>query len=175
MIGLLVSAQRQRTQYIEPGVRWSWINPAISLLTLDYMERDHEVQGVGSRDPKPSHAPSRQHWSKMVVGFGAHGGRGRCFLLWQDFLRCISDSGKVSMDICQNQREDYLECLHHHKLVRGLFENNLLLPSSFSSYSTSSSSLPPIPPSQDDRLRAIQKQKAKLIREGKWPPPEQSS
>lgn len=53
----------------------------------------------------------------MVSGYGARGGRGRCFSLWQDFMRCISDAGKVSLDVCHSQREDYLECLHHHKLV----------------------------------------------------------
>ena len=53
----------------------------------------------------------------MVSGHGARGGRGRCFVLWQDFMKCISDSGRISLDVCQNQREDYIECLHHRKLV----------------------------------------------------------
>ena len=75
----------------------------------------------------------------MVVGFGAHGGRGRCYLLWQDFVSCISKAGKASMDVCQNEREDYLECLHHYKLVRML----VLIPLKTISYSFSSSSSSP--------------------------------
>ena len=54
----------------------------------------------------------------MVTGYGARGGRGRCFFLWQDFMKCISQAGKVSLDVCHAEREDYLECLHHNKLVR---------------------------------------------------------
>lgn len=53
----------------------------------------------------------------MVTGYGARGGRGRCFFLWQDFMKCISQAGKVSLDVCHAEREDYLECLHHNKLA----------------------------------------------------------
>lgn len=55
--------------------------------------------------------------NKMVTGHGARGGRGRCFAMWQEFMKCITDGGTVSLDVCQLQREDYLECLHHQKLV----------------------------------------------------------
>ena len=33
-------------------------------------------------------------------------------------MKCISQAGKVSLDVCHAEREDYLECLHHNKLVR---------------------------------------------------------
>lgn len=37
--------------------------------------------------------------------------------MWQEFLKCVSDQGSYGMNVCQNEREDYLECLHHTKLV----------------------------------------------------------
>ncbi len=56
----------------------------------------------------------------MVSGHGVKGGRGRCFTLWQDFVGCMSRHGSISIGVCQEYREDYMECLHHMKLVRWL-------------------------------------------------------
>ena len=53
----------------------------------------------------------------MVLGYGAKGGQGRCYQLWTDFMKCMSDAGVVSPDVCQNSREDYFECLHRKKMV----------------------------------------------------------
>ena len=53
----------------------------------------------------------------MVSGHGARGGRGRCYTLWRDFVTCLTKAGTTSMDVCQPEREDYMECLHHNKLV----------------------------------------------------------
>ena len=57
------------------------------------------------------------HHGTMVYGRGTKGGRGRCFGLWQEFSKCLEHNGKYKLDVCQLQREDYLECLHHTKLV----------------------------------------------------------
>ncbi len=54
----------------------------------------------------------------MVSGHGAKGGRGRCYTLWQDFVACLGQHGSISLGVCKEQREDYMECLHHLKLVR---------------------------------------------------------
>ena len=56
----------------------------------------------------------------MVSGHGARGGRGRCYTLWRDFVTCLTKAGTTSMDVCQPEREDYMECLHHNKLVGAL-------------------------------------------------------
>ena len=53
----------------------------------------------------------------MVSGHGARGGRGRCYTLWKDFMGCVEQIGRTSLDVCQAQREDYMECLHNTKLV----------------------------------------------------------
>ena len=53
----------------------------------------------------------------MVTGHGVRGGRGRCFTLWRDFMACAERHGSYGHGVCQEQREDYLECLHHTKLV----------------------------------------------------------
>lgn len=58
-------------------------------------------------------------------------------------MGCVEQVGRTSLDVCQAQREDYMECLHNTKL--------------------------------GTRLEAIEQQRAKLIREGKWPPPPSSS
>ena len=55
--------------------------------------------------------------SVMVSGHGARGGRGRCFTLWKDFMSCVAQQGSYGFNVCQSEREDYLECLHHTKLV----------------------------------------------------------
>ena len=57
----------------------------------------------------------------MVSGHGVKGGRGRCYGLWQDFVACMDRHKSTSLGVCQHQREDYLECLHHPKLVSRLW------------------------------------------------------
>ncbi|KJE92697.1 hypothetical protein CAOG_03612 [Capsaspora owczarzaki ATCC 30864] len=52
----------------------------------------------------------------MASGFGAFGGRGRCFPLWSDFVDCARDATQPMQ--CAAQTEDYLECLHHVKQGR---------------------------------------------------------
>lgn len=53
----------------------------------------------------------------MVTGHGWNGGRGRCYTLWRDFMVCATRHGSYGPGVCQNEREDYIECLHHRKLV----------------------------------------------------------
>ncbi len=53
----------------------------------------------------------------MVTGQGVRGGRGRCFTLWRDFMTCAAQRGSYGPGVCQEQREDYMECLHRSKLV----------------------------------------------------------
>lgn len=91
----------------------------------------------------------------MVSGQGNKGGRGRCFDIWQDFVKCMVKSGTFSTKACQPEREDYLECLHHQKLVRSTFDVILFKP---------------IKCEQSARLDMIKAQKEQLIKEGKWPP-----
>lgn len=55
--------------------------------------------------------------SKMVTGYGVNGGRGRCYTLWKDFITCAKKHGTYGPEVCQAEREDYIECLHHAKLV----------------------------------------------------------
>lgn len=33
-------------------------------------------------------------------------------------MKCVAKEGSYGMKVCQDQREDYMECLHHTKLVR---------------------------------------------------------
>ena len=57
----------------------------------------------------------------MVHGYGKNGGRGRCYIFWNDLLTCVRHAESANIDHvkeCELQREDYLECLHHKKLVR---------------------------------------------------------
>ena len=53
----------------------------------------------------------------MVTGYGTKGGRGRCFTLWRDLLACAESHGTYGRHVCGKEREDYIECLHHTKLV----------------------------------------------------------
>ena len=55
----------------------------------------------------------------MVSGHGARHGRGRCFTLWRDFMKCVAIEGTYGMNVCREERDDYMECLHHTKLVSG--------------------------------------------------------
>ena len=32
-------------------------------------------------------------------------------------MGCVEQVGRTSLDVCQAQREDYMECLHNTKLV----------------------------------------------------------
>lgn len=63
--------------------------------------------------PSPQTSPP----AIMVSGYGAKGGRGRCYTLWQDFISCTTKHGTYGIGVCQNERDDYMECLHHKKLV----------------------------------------------------------
>ena len=54
----------------------------------------------------------------MVLGYGAHGGKGRCYNLWMEFVNCIDKARYEAYKDCKCQREDYYECLHQAKLVR---------------------------------------------------------
>eukprot|EP00054_Salpingoeca_dolichothecata_P031835 m.264747 g.264747 ORF g.264747 m.264747 type:complete len:86 (+) comp28183_c0_seq1:87-344(+) len=49
----------------------------------------------------------------MVSGFGARGGKGRCFPFWQEFVTCMNSANRSN---CKVKVEDYKECLHHKKL-----------------------------------------------------------
>ena len=51
----------------------------------------------------------------MSSGFGTNGGRGRCFPFWQEFARCYVQTDELKQ--CNQQFEDYQECLHHRKEV----------------------------------------------------------
>lgn len=42
-------------------------------------------------------------------------GRGRCFHFWQEFNKCYATADAPQQ--CLDQRDDYLECLHHTKEV----------------------------------------------------------
>lgn len=53
----------------------------------------------------------------MASGFGIHGGQGRCYPIWMDFSECMSKAEDPKA--CKDFRDDYLECLHHRKEVRG--------------------------------------------------------
>ena len=54
----------------------------------------------------------------MAEGPGLAGNRPRCAPFWDDFLACVLRVGPNDQWVqCQNYREDYLECLHHKKLV----------------------------------------------------------
>ena len=33
-------------------------------------------------------------------------------------MKCTERHGSIGMGVCQLEREDYIECLHHKKLVR---------------------------------------------------------
>ncbi|KAF7316456.1 PX domain-containing protein [Mycena indigotica] len=48
-----------------------------------------------------------------MSGFSFTGGPSRCNPYWQEFAKCYSKVSHPSQ--CANQRDDYLECLHHKK------------------------------------------------------------
>jgi NADH dehydrogenase (ubiquinone) Fe-S protein 5 len=49
----------------------------------------------------------------MASGVGVNGGTGRCYPLWLGFIECMKDADTPSD--CVDNREDYIECLHHRK------------------------------------------------------------
>ena len=53
----------------------------------------------------------------MASGYGLTGNVGRCYGAFMDFSECVSKAD-VPSD-CFKLREDYFECLHHRKEVRG--------------------------------------------------------
>eukprot|EP00056_Hartaetosiga_gracilis_P009130 m.131006 g.131006 ORF g.131006 m.131006 type:complete len:84 (-) comp13065_c6_seq1:52-303(-) len=50
-----------------------------------------------------------------MLGKGAFTGEGRCYMFWQDFVKCIEKNGNEKK-VCVPFREDYDECLHLKKL-----------------------------------------------------------
>lgn len=52
----------------------------------------------------------------MSSGLGAHGSTGRCFLFWNAYSKCLR-SATVPHKDCILERDDYMECLYHRKLV----------------------------------------------------------
>jgi NADH dehydrogenase (ubiquinone) Fe-S protein 5 len=50
----------------------------------------------------------------MASGFGAFGGRSRCYEHWSAFVHCAHDTQLEER--CMALRDDYLECLHYGKL-----------------------------------------------------------
>ena len=51
--------------------------------------------------------------------YGIDGNRSRCAPFWDEFLSCVNRVGRRDhWEQCRNYREDYMECLHHKKLVR---------------------------------------------------------
>jgi len=62
----------------------------------------------------------------MSSGFGLRGGIGRCYPFWAEYKECLQqDTDKKAGEVCNFQREDYFECLHHrreHEMVRKVME-----------------------------------------------------
>jgi NADH dehydrogenase (ubiquinone) Fe-S protein 5 len=54
----------------------------------------------------------------MASGVGVNGGTGRCYSLWLDFTACLADAETPAQ--CGDNREDYIECLHHRKEISRL-------------------------------------------------------
>jgi NADH dehydrogenase (ubiquinone) Fe-S protein 5 len=51
----------------------------------------------------------------MASGYGLHGGRGRCYPMWQDFAKCYAQADRP--EDCTLQAEDYYECLTRSKEI----------------------------------------------------------
>ncbi|RUS19400.1 hypothetical protein BC937DRAFT_87553 [Endogone sp. FLAS-F59071] len=68
---------------------------------------------------KTSAKPQIPTTSRMASGYGYHGGaqpsRSRCHNFWQEFNKCYAMAD--SPQECLQQRDDYLECLHHTKEI----------------------------------------------------------
>ena len=78
-------------------------------------------------------------------------------------MKCVAKEGTYGMNVCQDERDDYMECLHHTKLVSGKF---------IPVYVRILMTAPPctLMHMQHRRLETIKLQKEKLIKDGKWPP-----
>ena len=37
-------------------------------------------------------------------------------------MKCVAQQGSYAMNVCQEERDDYMECLHHTKLVSGPYK-----------------------------------------------------
>lgn len=56
--------------------------------------------------------------------YGVQGGRSRCSPFWEDLMACAQEHGRRGQwEACQIQRDDYIECLHHKKLVSTIKRN----------------------------------------------------
>ncbi|CAH3110436.1 unnamed protein product [Pocillopora meandrina] len=52
-----------------------------------------------------------------MFGPGLDGNRPRCAPFWDDFFACVVKNGRNEQwALCKEQREDFMECLHHKKL-----------------------------------------------------------
>ncbi|KAK9468685.1 hypothetical protein V1512DRAFT_61833 [Lipomyces arxii] len=53
----------------------------------------------------------------MSSGFGLSGGKGRCYDLWLDVVKCSNDvdNGTMTRAQCQVPLSDFVECLHHNR------------------------------------------------------------
>merc|ERR1711939_894308 len=51
----------------------------------------------------------------QMSGHGYTGGRSRCFGFWQEFSKCHAAADDAKS--CGDQKEDYIECLHHNKEI----------------------------------------------------------
>lgn len=57
--------------------------------------------------------------SRGMFGPGLDGNRPRCAPFWDDFFACVVKNGRNEQwALCKEYREDFMECLHHKKLVR---------------------------------------------------------
>lgn len=81
-------------------------------------------------------------------------------------MSCAAKHRSYGAGVCHSEREDYMECLHHTKLVSSILLRYVYR-SSWGIIILYNKLL------QAARLGAIQNQKEKLIREGKWPPNKQ--
>lgn len=62
------------------------------------------------------HLPSFDVRVGMASGIGVNGGTGRCYSLWLGFTECMKDAAMPAD--CADNREDYIECLHHRKEIK---------------------------------------------------------
>ncbi len=95
-------------------------------------------------------------------------------------MSCAAQRGSYGPGVCQEQREDYMECLHRSKLVNSakklfntahqhvLWHDCIIIMDLLDLFSYSRDLRQFC--SQASRLDTIAEQKKKLIREGKWPP-----
>lgn len=58
----------------------------------------------------------------MTSGVGLYSAKGRCHEYWMRVIVCNNNTSFPQRD-CVNDVEDYLECLHHKKEVKGILYN----------------------------------------------------